>query len=479
VGGGGGGRGYSGVNHSVVVAFDTFTGSGTINSTGLGINGAQPATWFNLGTTNGLPTGVQYTSGNVNDQRIGDVFNVSLTYDPNSHILTENVTDLTLGGVNGTFPGGRGVANQFTQTYSIDIAATLGMPAGFVGFTGASGGDRSEKDILNWQFTPSFSSRIYKNSYTGVAGTDTLNLKRDADGTTIDWTVTGDTNTYFLPINDTNGLTITGAGGHDVINLDYTTGNPLPGLMSIKQPQGGVPSVNDVTINGLTGANAFSNTAMDINASKVFLNYGSAANDAAVFALVKQYLTNGYNGNTWTGAAPAGSGSIRSSAAGLSPNLFNVGYSDSTSPANVNGTANTIEVMYTISGDATMDGRVNLADVNVVGANFNATPARWDQGSFNYDAFVNLADVNIIGANFNQVLPAGGPAVASAAVAPATTSDTSTASNSSLATTTPSVTIGSSTGSADSSAAAVLAGANVTSGNNNNNNPKKPGKKNK
>src|SRR5207245_1806055 len=35
VGGGGGGRGYSGVNHSVVVAFDTYIFSGTINSTGL------------------------------------------------------------------------------------------------------------------------------------------------------------------------------------------------------------------------------------------------------------------------------------------------------------------------------------------------------------------------------------------------------------------------------------------------------------
>ena len=96
--------------------------------------------------------------------------------------------------------------------------------------------------------------------------------------------------------------------------------------------------------------------------------------------------------------------------------LFAVGFADSSAAATPNTTPNTIEVMYTIKGDATLDGRVNLSDLNALGANVNASPASWNQGNFNYDAFVNLTDLNILGSNVNQVLPAGGPAVTQATV---------------------------------------------------------------
>jgi hypothetical protein len=61
-----------------------------------------------------------------------------------------------------------------------------------------------------------------------------------------------------------------------------------------------------------------------------------------------------------------------------------------------------IEVMYTLLGDANLDGLVNGSDFNILAANFNQSITGWDQGDFNYDGLVNAADFNDLAANFNQ-----------------------------------------------------------------------------
>jgi len=43
-----------------------------------------------------------------------------------------------------------------------------------------------------------------------------------------------------------------------------------------------------------------------------------------------------------------------------------------------------------ILGDGSRDGRVNLTDLNIIGANINSTTATWGQGDFNNDQRVNL-----------------------------------------------------------------------------------------
>jgi hypothetical protein len=58
--------------------------------------------------------------------------------------------------------------------------------------------------------------------------------------------------------------------------------------------------------------------------------------------------------------------------------------------------------MYTLLGDANLDGLVNAADFTILAANFNQPVTGWDQGDFNYDGLVNAADFTDLAANFNQ-----------------------------------------------------------------------------
>ncbi len=65
-------------------------------------------------------------------------------------------------------------------------------------------------------------------------------------------------------------------------------------------------------------------------------------------------------------------------------------------------------------GDADRNGAVNLADFNILAANFGSTGG-WRQGDFNSDGLVNLADFNLLAANFGGV---GGGAGALASMLP-------------------------------------------------------------
>jgi hypothetical protein len=58
--------------------------------------------------------------------------------------------------------------------------------------------------------------------------------------------------------------------------------------------------------------------------------------------------------------------------------------------------------MYTLLGDANLDGKVNGTDFAVLATNFNQAVTSGDQGDFNYDNKVNGTDFAFLAANFNQ-----------------------------------------------------------------------------
>jgi hypothetical protein len=61
---------------------------------------------------------------------------------------------------------------------------------------------------------------------------------------------------------------------------------------------------------------------------------------------------------------------------------------------------------YFLQGDVNRDRMVDLADFNILSANFGQGARVFSQGDFNYDGLVNLADFNILASRFGRSLGA-------------------------------------------------------------------------
>jgi hypothetical protein len=61
----------------------------------------------------------------------------------------------------------------------------------------------------------------------------------------------------------------------------------------------------------------------------------------------------------------------------------------------------TIEIKYTLLGDANLDGTVNAEDFTPFSHNLGQSGA-WDQGDFNYDGTVNSEDFTLFSHNLGQ-----------------------------------------------------------------------------
>ena len=59
-----------------------------------------------------------------------------------------------------------------------------------------------------------------------------------------------------------------------------------------------------------------------------------------------------------------------------------------------------IDMNPSIPGDANDDGVVDVADLGIVGANFNHIDTTFNQGNFNDDDITDVADLGILGANW-------------------------------------------------------------------------------
>ncbi len=99
---------------------------------------------------------------------------------------------------------------------------------------------------------------------------------------------------------------------------------------------------------------------------------------------------------TFSGILPDGDYTARAVAAGI------------TNSAGQPMPADHVLDFFALGGDANHDGRVNLADFNILASNFGGSNRRFSQGDFNYDTRVNLADFNIFAGRFGAV---AGPVV--------------------------------------------------------------------
>jgi autotransporter-associated beta strand protein len=153
-------------------------------------------------------------------------------------------------------------------------------------------------------------------------------------------------------------------------------------------------SAGPATITGLTisGTGTF-----DVNNNHIFIHYGSGADPiASIGALLK----TGFNNGSWNGP-----GGITSSAANANHLSYSLGYADSADSGNPAALpSGTIEVAYTLIGDADLNGTVNGIDFGILAANFNKTVTGWDKGDFDYNGIVNGIDFTALASNFNKAV---------------------------------------------------------------------------
>jgi hypothetical protein len=261
--------------------------------------------------------------------------------------------------------------------------------AAVANFNGASAGLLMDNSNLNF-VGQTYTIFPFPDTIAGTSGNDSITLTQDPDLVHIDWTM-GAQNGQ-MAINDPNGLTVNGNGGNDTITLLYTHGDPLPNTIHVN---------GTFTILGLTGTNPLAGTTLDIGRSTVFINYVPGSDPIAA---IKSYLATGYNGGAWTGTATASTGAITSTAAKNAVNHNTaIGYADWTDGSGVNTKPNTIELKYTLYGDANLDATVNSADLQVLLSSLNVAGA-WDTGDFTYDGVVNSADLQALLSNLNLSL---------------------------------------------------------------------------
>ncbi|HSV14264.1 MAG TPA: hypothetical protein VLI90_08390 [Tepidisphaeraceae bacterium] len=68
----------------------------------------------------------------------------------------------------------------------------------------------------------------------------------------------------------------------------------------------------------------------------------------------------------------------------------------------------------TLPGDATLDGKVDVADLGVLATNYSLT-GDWSKGDFNFDGNVNVGDLGALATNYNTSIPTGASVAAAEA----------------------------------------------------------------
>ena len=254
---------------------------------------------------------------------------------------------------------------------------------------------------------------------SGTSGNDNFALTLDPNQLYVDWS--NGTSSGQVAVVDLNGLMVNGGGGNDTITLNYANGNPLPNLLKVN---------GNFTLTGLQGTNPLAGKAIDLNQSKVFIDYTGGPDPVST---VRQYIVNGYNGGLWNGQPTASTGVITSSAAAQNAS-YAIGWADSADGSGVNSTANSIELKYTLMGDANLNGTVDIFDLNALLPHFNGAGG-WTSGDFNYSSNVDIFDLNALLPNFNvSMAPQVAPATTSSAVTAATSTQTSAPAPTSAAT---------------------------------------------
>ena len=205
--------------------------------------------------------------------------------------------------------------------------------------------------------------------------------------TTGTYTVNGANNIY----EDTAGTTHVTTSA--ALTASYVRGTTLTvdanGLATIRHngAANGISDVNAINIAGVPGA--YTGT-LDLTNNSMHVLYGTTADpDQTIHSL----LASGYNGGNWSGTG------ITSTSA-TAANKFSLGYADGKDGIVTGLAPGDLYIDYVHTGDANLNGTVDIADLTLLAANFGKTSANWDQGDFDYSGTVGLADLALLEADY-------------------------------------------------------------------------------
>ena len=268
---------------------------------------------------------------------------------------TVNAGTLALG-VNNAIPGGTGYGNVVVNT-----GATLDLAGHNLSINGLNDGGGGGGTVDST-----------------VAGTPTLTVGGNNATSAFSGTIQNTAGTLSLTKVGTGTVTVSGT-------LSYTGRTTIQGGTLEAVGAGGI---------GLLASNG----GLDIQSGKAVLDY-TGLTDPMTLDPIANTLMQQARANGWVidGTHPIGS-----TTAAANPLVNALGWTDT-----VVGGRTLLTVMYTLCGDADLNGVVNGADLNTVLSNYNKTGMYWSQGDFNYDGTVNGADLNMVLSNYNQSVSVG------------------------------------------------------------------------
>jgi autotransporter-associated beta strand protein len=274
----------------------------------------------------------------------------------------------------------------------IDLVVGSSGPANLT-WNNAGANNQWDKVSANWNngsgnAAYADASNVTFNDNNGGAGNYSVTLNTTVSPASITVNNSGGNYTISGTGSIAGGASLTKSGSS---NLVINTPGTALGAVSIS---GGSVQLGTSTGGATMTSLAISGSGtLDINNNHVIINYGANDPISSITAL----LVLGFNGGLWNGA-----GGITSSAVASNPG-YGVGYADSADAGNPAGLASgTMEIAFTLLGDANLDRTVNGVDFGILAANFNKGITGWDKGDFNYDNAVNGVDFGELAANFNK-----------------------------------------------------------------------------
>ena len=343
-----------------------------------------------------------------------------------------------------------GLTQQFSATATDQFGNAITSPSFTWGINGTGNSIDGTGNVTLGSTPGSFTVAATDGSAQGMATVIAENFAVPA-GSTLDinlgsagpvslsdpgGNITASPNGVQITFSGFTGVTVTDTASGDVLNfngplaLPFTfvncgssTVNVNSGALTFAADMGGTINIGNLSVAAdasalITPATTNSPTTLalstlsiattgmlDVANNEVLINYGSAPDPISTIA---GWIASGHAAGAWNGSG------IISSVAQTNP-AYGLGYADSSDAGNPAGLfAGQIEILYTLLGDANLDGKVNGTDFNLMANSFNqAVTNGWDRGDFNYDGTVNGTDFVLMSDNFNQFAQIAVPAVAS------------------------------------------------------------------